>query len=107
MEYSFLDLIRYGKSSGFSAGNIIYDPDFNNYNIPEKYPEFQIPVYFISGIYDYNTPWELVEEYHNNLKAPKKAFIKFQKSGHSPCFEEPERFNTEIVRILSEIQHEE
>nr|WP_299341240.1 alpha/beta hydrolase [Allomuricauda sp.] len=100
-EYSFADLVRYGKSSGFSAGNIIYDPDFNNYNIPEKYQEFEVPVFFISGAHDYNTPWELVEEYHNTLNAPKKEFIKFEKSGHSPCFEEPERFNREILRILS------
>ncbi len=105
-EYSFSDLIKYGKSSGFSAGNIIYDPDFNNYNIPEEYQEFEVPVYFISGIHDYNTPWKLVEEYHDALKAPKKEFVKFQKSGHSPCFEEPQRFNKEIVRILSDVKND-
>ncbi len=102
-EYSFLDLVKYGKSSGFSAGNIIYDPDFNNYNIPEKYEEFEVPVFFISGTNDYNTPWKLVEEYHGNIKAPIKEFIKFEKSGHSPCFEEPERFNKELIRILSKV----
>ena len=102
-EYSFSDLIRYGKSSGFSAGNIIYDADFNNYNIPEDYKEFKVPVFFISGAYDYNTPWELVKEYHANIKAPMKEFIKFEKSGHSPCFEEPERFNKELIRILSKV----
>ncbi len=102
-EYSFGDLIRYGKSSGFSAGNIIYDPDFNNYNIPEKYKEFEVPVFFISGVHDYNTPWELVEEYHANIKAPIKEFIPFEKSGHSPCFEEPERFNEELIRILTKV----
>ncbi|UJH67797.1 alpha/beta fold hydrolase [Allomuricauda sp. SCSIO 65647] len=105
-EYSLSDLLKYGKSSGFSAGNIIYDPDFNNYNIPEKYKEFEVPVFFISGAYDYNTPWTLVEEYHAEIKAPKKEFIKFKKSGHSPCFEEPERFNKEIVRILSVVKND-
>ncbi len=103
-EYSFLDLIKYGKSSGFSAGNIIYDPDFNNIDFFNQIPEVKVPVFFISGAYDYNTPWQLVERYYNMLQAPKKEFIKFEKSGHSPVFEEPERFNKEIVRIYETVK---
>lgn len=103
-EYSFLDLIKYGKSSGFSAGNIIYDPEFNNIDLFKQIPELKIPVFFISGAYDYNTPWELVERYNNTLNAPQKEFIKFDKSGHSPVFEEPERFNKEIIRIYKSVK---
>jgi pimeloyl-ACP methyl ester carboxylesterase len=58
-------------------------------------------VFFISGAYDYNTPWELVERYTNVLIAPQKEFIKFEKSGHSPVFEEPEKFNKEVIRIYN------
>lgn len=104
-EYSFGDLIKYGKSSGFSAGNIIYDPDFNNIDFFKQIPEVKVPVFFISGAYDYNTPWELVERYTNTINAPYKEFIKFEKSGHSPVFEEPERFNKEIIRIYNAIKH--
>ncbi len=105
-EYSFADLIKYGKSSGFSAGNIIYDPDFNNINFFKEIPEVKIPVFFISGASDYNTPWTLVEDYCNKLRSPYKEFIKFDKSGHSPVFEESKRFNTEIVKIYKTIQNE-
>ncbi|AEI51963.1 alpha/beta hydrolase fold protein (plasmid) [Runella slithyformis DSM 19594] len=103
-EYSFLDLVKYSRASGFSAGNIIYDPDFNNYDFFKQLPEVKVPVFFISGAYDYNTPWELVERYHNTLKAPHKEFIKFEKSGHSPVFEEPEKFNKEIIRIYKTVK---
>jgi len=104
-EYSFFDLLKYGKASGFSAGNIIYDPDFNNIDFFKQIPEVKVPVFFISGAYDYNTPWELVEKYHTMLQAPKKEFIKFEKSGHSPVFEEPERFNQEILRIYNIVKN--
>jgi len=100
-EYGFFDLIKYGKGSGFSAGNAIYDPDFNNFNFFEETPEVQIPVFFISGVHDYNTPWSLVEKYYQALQAPHKEFIKFDYSGHSPVFEEPDRFNKEIIRIYN------
>ena len=103
-EYSFFDLIKYGKSSGFSAGNIIYDTDFNNIDFFKQIPEVKVPVFFISGAYDYNTPWELVERYCDSLVAPKKEFIKFEKSGHSPVFEEPEKFNNEIIRIFNSVK---
>ncbi len=103
-EYSFADLIRYGKASGFSAGNIIYDPDFNDFDFFKEIPEVKIPVFFISGTYDYNTPWELVQRYTSALKAPHKEFIKFEKSGHSPVFEEPEKFNKEIIRIYNSVK---
>ena len=103
-EYSFFDLIKYAKSSAFCAGNMIYDPDFNHINFFQQIPEVKIPVFFISGAYDYNTPWELVQKYANEIKAPKKEFIKFEKSGHSPVFEEPKRFNEEIVRIYTSLK---
>ncbi|UXE65661.1 MAG: alpha/beta hydrolase [Chryseotalea sp. WA131a] len=100
-EYSFFDLFKYGKASAFSAGNIIYDPDFNNFDFFKQIPEVKIPVFFISGAYDYNTPWELVERYTNVLIGPQKEFIKFEKSGHSPVFKEPEKFNKEVIRIYN------
>lgn len=103
-EYSLSDLIKYGRSSGFSAGNIIYDPDFNNIDFFKQIPEVKVPVFFISGSHDYNTPWELVQRYNNTLKAPYKEFIKFEKSGHSPVFEEPDRFNKEIIRIFNAVK---
>jgi proline iminopeptidase len=103
-EYSFFDLIRYGRGSAFSAGNIIQDERANNFNFFEEIPRVEVPVYFISGAYDYNTPWELVKEYVDYLSAPSKEFILFDKSGHSPVFEEPKRFNDLIKRIFRDIK---
>lgn len=103
-EYSFADLMKYGKSSGFSAGNIIYDPDFNNINFFKEIPQVNVPIFFISGAYDYNTPWTLVKKYCDSLKAPYKEFIKFDSSGHSPVFEEPAKFNKELLRIYNQIK---
>jgi pimeloyl-ACP methyl ester carboxylesterase len=100
-EYSFLDLIRFSKSASFSADNIIYDQDYNNIDFFKQFPEVDLPVFFISGAYDYINPWPLVEKYCATLKAPLKEFIKFEKSGHNPLFEEPEKFNKEIIRIYN------
>jgi len=100
-EYSFFDLIKCIKSIGFISKSILHDQNYNNIDFFKQIPEVKIPVFFISGQYDYNTPWLLVEKYSKDLKAPHKEFIKFEKSGHNPAFEEPEKFNKEIIRIYN------
>lgn len=50
----------------------------------------QIPVYFISGRYDYTCSVNLVEELYGNLDAPEKELYIFEDSAHSPLWEENE-----------------
>lgn len=100
-EYSFGDVIRWVKGSGFSAGNAMNDPDFNNFSLFQQVPSVKIPVYFLSGQHDYNTPWPLVKQYCDSLQAPHKEFVLFDKSGHSPVFEEPDRFNQFLIDKLA------
>ena len=61
-------------------------------------------MFFISGTYDYVLPWPIVEDYVQALSAPQKEFVKFSKSGHNPAFEEPKRFNKEVLRLYQSIQ---
>lgn len=62
-----------------------------------KVPRLEIPVYLISGIHDYTVSQVLAGDYLAKLRAPVKGFYTFEKSAHSPLFEEPERFQ-EILR---------
>lgn len=55
-------------------------------------PQVEIPVYFISGRYDYTVNYDLSREYLQQIQAPTKGHYTFEQSAHSPLFEEPERF---------------
>ncbi len=66
-------------------------------NFIKEIPEIKIPVYFVMGRHDYNTPFVIAEEYINKLKAPKKELVWFENSAHYPNFEEPEVFNKLMV----------
>jgi pimeloyl-ACP methyl ester carboxylesterase len=100
-EYSFIDVLKFMKTFKFSSDNIVHDPAYNNIDFFMQIPKVDIPVFFISGNYDFILLWTLVEKYCANLKAPQKEFIKFEKSGHNPAFDEPDRFNNEIIRIYN------
>lgn len=56
----------------------------------ESIKQLNIPVYLISGNYDYNCPWSLVEEYYNKIEAPKKDFFLIDNAAHSPLWEQAE-----------------
>ncbi len=63
-----------------------------------KVPELEIPVYFFGGIFDYTCSTTLAKDYLEKLQAPMKGFYTFERSAHSPLFEEPEK----MLRILRE-----
>lgn len=71
-------------------------------DFPKTISEIKVPVYFLAGIKDYNTPSMLVKKYFNQLKSPSKEMIWFKQSGHFIPFEEPEKFNLVMRRVLKE-----
>lgn len=87
-------LMKWSKASATTAGTMFHDSAFNNFDLRRDIATVQVPVHFVNGMSDYNTPWPLVKEYESLLSAPSKSFTLFDKSGHSPLFEEAKRFNS-------------
>ena len=75
--------------------------EIKNYDYREEITSLDIPAYFISGEYDYNCPWELVEDYCDGLKAPDKGFYLIPDSAHSPLWENPEK-TCDILKSIKE-----
>ena len=76
--------------------------DLKAFDYRESIKELKIPAYFISGEKDYNCPWELVEEYCNNLTAPAKEIFLIPGAAHSPLWENPEA----TLEIFKQIKNE-
>lgn len=93
-EYTVFDKLKYKTGSMFSF-RMLFD-ELIEVNLFKEIPEIGIPAYFCVGCYDYNTPFNLTEEYYKILKAPEKKIFWFGRSGHAPHFEEPEKF-TKII----------
>lgn len=94
--YSLGDILNTYRGNNRS-GELLWD-DLMAVNFFEQVPSLDIPVYFLTGRYDYVTVFEMVEKYYEVLEAPYKEIIWFQQSGHSPMYEEPQAFN----RVLME-----
>ena len=85
-----LDPIRFVAGAMFSLSNL-EDQQMSVDHIRDI-PELEVPVYFLCGRRDYTVPFELVIEYADLLRAPHKAVVWFERSGHLPNFEEPRHF---------------
>lgn len=97
-EYSLKDFFNYIRGGRFSTKVMWHE--VQDINFFDQLPEVQVPVYFCVGRHDYNTPFELVQRYFDQLRAPKKKLIWFEESGHAPYVEEPEKFDNLMISVV-------
>jgi pimeloyl-ACP methyl ester carboxylesterase len=74
-------------SSGVSA---LWD-EMLTADLAERVPQLALPAYFFHGVYDYTVSYQLAKDYVERVKAPLKGFYTFERSAHSPIFEEPQK----------------
>jgi hypothetical protein len=88
---------------GWSFSDILFeDTEVRSLDFRNKIKSVDVPVYFFEGTNDYETPFELVKEYFNILKAPSKELIWFENSAHFPFYEAPQKFNDIMInKVLS------
>ncbi|MCM0650192.1 alpha/beta hydrolase [Clostridium swellfunianum] len=97
-EYTEEDIENIPKGLAFS--DIHLWKEVINSRMMDNYLEFEIPIYFLCGKYDYITPTVLVEEYCKKINAPVKKVIVLENSAHFPYIEEPKAFSKAIIDIL-------
>lgn len=90
-EYTLLDLLKYAKGAYYNLRQL-WAPVIAC-KFLETVPKLDVPVYITQGRFDLNTPPELAKAWLDALDAPKKEWIWFENSAHSPIREEKERWN--------------
>ena len=102
-EYSRADAKKWMQGHALSSKTTDIAAAESGYNLFRDLPEVQIPLFFFTGRYDYQTPGPLTEEYYNFVKAPNKGFIWFEESAHLLIFEEPDKMARELIKIAGAI----
>ncbi len=95
--YTLKEKVNTFRGKSQAGVSIVWD-SILTIDLSKEVPELAIPVYFISGIYDYTVNYQLSKDYFEKLRAPMKGFYTFEQSAHSPMFEEP----LKMQRILRE-----
>jgi pimeloyl-ACP methyl ester carboxylesterase len=103
-QYTFVEKINFWRGKVFCARhlrNTVFSTDLR-----EIVTKLDVPVYLISGKYDYTVNHQLSKTYFVDLEAPVKGFYTFENSAHSPFFEEPEKMR-KILRedVMAGVTH--
>lgn len=88
-EYTLLDMIRHIKGQHFSLTSL--QNEMRNLDL-NKIDSVDVPIYFCMGRHDLIVPPQLTYAFYRRLQAKDKHWIWFEKSAHSPMFEEREKF---------------
>ena len=100
-EYSLSDGIRMFRNSGLLFTMKAMWEEIKNVDLSKEIQSIEVPVYFFVGKYDMATPMVLVEDFFNELDAPKgKKFIIFENSAHFPMIEEKKKYEQVLINVV-------
>lgn len=94
-EFNLLDLVKLVQGSRFSAKHLW--PEMSRTDLSRSMLSFDAPMLFLLGRHDRVVPGALAAAYLEQLSAPYKKLVWFERSAHNPNFEEPERFNRVVL----------
>jgi proline iminopeptidase len=78
--------------------NELLNADLKRFDLNPELPKFRCPTLVITGRYDMNVAASVAWKIHKAI--PNSQFVVFEKSGHLPYFEEPEKFVQTIEGFL-------
>jgi pimeloyl-ACP methyl ester carboxylesterase len=82
-------------------------PETSVLNAVDLVPALQMPVFFFLARKDHFVPAETSVAYYDALTTPSKHLVWFEESGHELFADEPAKFNTSMIELVSPIVHRE
>jgi len=98
-EYSLADLLKYAKGS-FYCLRQLWDEVAETVRFNVTVKKLDMPVLITQGRHDQNTPSSIALKWFEALEAPRKEWVWFEESAHSPIKEEPELWGKTIREKL-------
>ena len=91
--------LRQFSAKGFRRHvNEALDADMARYDLNPELPKFRLPVVVMTGRHDMNVAPLIAWKIHKAI--PGSRLVIFERSGHLPFLEEPERFKKEVENFL-------
>jgi proline iminopeptidase len=99
-ENSLLDRINALRGM-FDVNYFVY-PQLQDHDFRSDVPRLDVPVHLVLGAHEARGRAVLAEDWFEQLQAPAKELIIFDRSGHRPSFEQPAEFASLMRRIVGD-----
>ena len=77
-----------------------------SFDLRSKGVEYQVPVYYVLGENDQQTPIELSTTYFNEIIAPDKKLYLIKNAGHAAMIDNPDDYRKAVYEIADGLQSE-
>lgn len=98
-EYTFLDVVRQVRGQVYSMKAMLVE--LRDLNLNDSIDKVEVPVTIIMGKHDLMVPHAPTQQFFEQLQAPSKEWLVFDRSAHSPNYEELEKFTNIVVSKVS------
>jgi pimeloyl-ACP methyl ester carboxylesterase len=99
-DYSVGDVLR--TIRGITDTQAALLPELARLDLVRTLPRIGVSVIMVQGRRDKVAPGEASQRYFDLLEAASKQFVWFEKSAHTPQFEEPEKFRALLTQVRDE-----
>ncbi|MEO8430987.1 MAG: alpha/beta hydrolase [Acidobacteriota bacterium] len=97
-EYDGRDREMYWSAYADSYASLL--PELETLDLLSRVPRLEIPLFVAAGRHDRTTVLEITARWFEGVESPRKELRVFERSAHSPVYEEPEAFAEWIESIL-------
>jgi pimeloyl-ACP methyl ester carboxylesterase len=97
-EYTLVEQLR-GMGAIAETFDVLY-PQLNGTDFRIDVPHLDGPVYLVAGRYEAAGRKTLAREWFHALTAPRKNWVVFENSGHTPPYDEPGHFADFMTDVL-------
>lgn len=96
--FQYSDITSYIKRHSANTKLYSFMETFNLNSLPNSY---SIPIYYILGANDWQTPYTIAQSYFNSLTAPYKKLYLIPDAGHMTMFDKPDLVFQALKNIKS------
>jgi pimeloyl-ACP methyl ester carboxylesterase len=101
-EYSLIEQMR-GMAAIAETFNVLY-PQLRETDFRAQVPRLQVPVFVVQGEHEATGRSVLARDWFQQLSAPSKEYVVFDRSGHTPPYDEPGRFADYMKAVADQVE---
>ncbi len=96
-DYSVTDTVRTVR--GMTTTQAALLPELAATDLVGTMPRLEVPIVIVQGRHDQVAPGQAAQRLYDSLTAPSKQLVWFEKSAHTPQYDEPDKFRDVLMKV--------
>jgi pimeloyl-ACP methyl ester carboxylesterase len=96
-DYAMADTVRTVRGITTTPATLL--PELATTDLVSAIPRLDVPIVIVQGRLDQVAPGQAAQRFYDSLTAQSKQLVWFEKSAHTPQYDEPEKFRDVLMKV--------